>query len=163
MKELPEFTIQFFEEYHTTLDYDFDEERNYYFENRALKDSKTGNSRVRVAMTRDMQLVGFFTLSMKSKHFIYKGEKKTWSLALLGQLAVNKPFRRLGIASYLVRKAIEISKEANEYYVACSGVVADVYGIGLVEGLYKKLGFEVVHHDEKKDLYWVFYPFSKDK
>lgn len=162
MKKLPELTIQPFEEFHTTLEYDFDEKRNDYFANRALKDQETDNSRVHVALTRDVQLAGFFTLSPYKKYFELheKGKERTYYATLLGQLAVNKTFQGIGIGSYLVRKAIEFAMEAY-LKVASVGLIAEADDPNLVDGFYGKLGFHLIDHDEKKKLWIMFYPFKE--
>ena len=162
MKEIPDITIQPFEEFHTTLEYDFDKKRNEYFEKKAIIDSKRDNTRVYVALTREVQLVGFFTLSMKSKYFELFETEQSWSATLLGQLGVNKPFQGRGIGSYLVSDAIRKVKKANEI-VGCVGILVDVIGSNLVDRFYKKLGFVVIEHKEKVDRYILFYHIRRNE
>ena len=159
MSEVPEYTIVPFEEFHTTLDYNFDEKRNDYFKNRAIKDSKGRNSRVHVAISRDAQLVGFFTLCMHKRYFVLnlRDGPATHPVALLGQLGVNEPFRGKGVGSDLVRKAINFVIEATNY-VDCVGIILDTDDILKRDNFFKKLGFYQVDYIKKKNLYVMFYP-----
>jgi len=97
-----ELTIEFFDEFHTNLEFDFDEDRNDYFISRALKDQTINNSRVYVAITRGGQLAGFFTLCMKSVHCEIFEEKYSHPVTLLGQLAVNKTLQKKSSNSWVL-------------------------------------------------------------
>ena len=146
--------------YHSTLDFDCeDDDINSFFE-RSFEEVESNNSQVYV-ITDDDQMIGFYSISMSSIRALINGKDYKHPICLLGQLGVNKPFQKQGFGSYIldlaIHKAKLISKE-----IGCKGLVVETYNSDLVQTFYEKKGLVVLDKKEMKgkgQKYILFYKF----
>ncbi|UJG41677.1 MAG: GNAT family N-acetyltransferase [Candidatus Heimdallarchaeum aukensis] len=137
---------------HTLLDFDCgDENVNEYFNQRSYEEVELGNAQIYVfILVNTNDLIGFYTLSMKSVRFNYEGREYDQPVCLLGQIGVNKIFQNKGWGTILIKDAKKRCKKISED-IGSIGLLLETYKEELVNGFFKKLGFEYVEHHKMKN------------
>jgi RimJ/RimL family protein N-acetyltransferase len=94
-------------------------------------------------------IVAFHKNEVIGKVDIRKGNWRSSHVATLG-ISVRKDYRRLGLGTLLMKKAIKLSKKDPEIKILELGVIEGNY---IAEKLYKKLGFKFMAKLPKRFLY----------
>jgi len=133
-----------------------DDEINEYFHSKMHEDVECGNSMSYMLFLQD-NLVGFFTLSNSKLFCLLKGEEKSWSAVLLGQLGVQLEHQRKGYGSLMISLAKKLSYDIRSSS-GCRVLILKTYKKYLFEVFYKNKKFHIAN---KKSTYLdLFYDLN---
>lgn len=141
---------------------------NEYFHNRSLDDIRTNNSQVHVMLSSIPDIIGFFTLSMKTFRTSLNGVTKNHPFCLVGQLGIDKHYQGNKMGYLLLREAMRICIKTSRD-VACKGLYLETYKEDLVQTFFKKNGFKLYNISTLKgkrkrfELIWLIPNKSKFK
>ncbi len=133
-----------------------DDQINEYFHSKMYEDVEFGNS-MSYLLFQQNNLVGFFTLSNSKLYCSLKGEERSWSAELMGQLGVQMAYQRKGYGSLMISLAKKLSFDIRSSS-GCRVLLLKTYRKHLFEDFYKNQKFHIAN--KKSNYLDLFYDLN---